>query len=41
MLGLEEICRQCGTISDLSSATDPLESLFGIFETAFQSGSVL
>lgn len=41
MLWLEEIARQCGTIHDLSSSTDSLKDLFSVFETAFQSGSVL
>lgn len=41
MLGLEEISRQCGTIHDLSTSTDPIGDLFDIFEKAQQSGSVL
>jgi len=41
MLGLEEISRQCGTIHDLSTSTDPIKDLFDIFEKALQSGSVL
>ncbi len=41
MLGLEEISRQCGTIHDLSTSDDSIKDLFSVFETAFQSGSVL
>lgn len=41
MLGLEEISRQCGTIHDLATSTDPIGDLFGIFEKAMQSGAVL
>lgn len=41
MLGLEEICRQCGTITDLSTSNDPVGDLFNVFESAFQSGSIL
>jgi len=41
MLWLEEIARQCGTIHDLSASTDSIKDLFTVFETAFQSGSVL
>lgn len=41
MLGLEEISRQCGTIHDLSTSTDPIKDLFDIFEKALQSGSIL
>lgn len=41
MLGLEEISRQCGTIHDLATSTDPIADLFGIFEKAMQSGAVL
>lgn len=41
MLGLEEICRQCGTITDLSTSSDPVGDLFNVFESAFQSGSIL
>lgn len=41
MLGLEEISRQCGTIHDLATSTDPITDLFNIFEKALQSGAVL
>lgn len=41
MLGLEEISRQCGTIHDLATSTDPIGDLFNIFEKALQSGAVL
>lgn len=40
MLGLEEICRQCGTIHNLASSTDSIKDLWAVFETAFQTGSV-
>lgn len=40
MLGLEEICRQCGTIHTLTTSTDSIKDLWAIFETAFQTGSV-
>ena len=41
MLGLEEISRQCGTVHDLATSTDPIKDLFDIFEKAQQSGAVL
>jgi len=41
MLGLEEICRQQGSIVDLSGSSDSVKDLFTQFEYAQRSGSVI
>jgi hypothetical protein len=41
MLGLEEICRQSSTITDLATSTDPVRDLFKEFEYAFQTGAIV
>lgn len=41
MLGLETICREAGSIVDLSASTNPVKDLFSQFEYAFQSWAVM
>lgn len=41
MLGLETICRELGSVADLSASTDPIGDLFGEIEKSFRSGSIV